>query len=321
MTNATPLTTTSSSSTVGKRSRDAEHEDMLSLWESSRFSTETSSGFGARSAQADVEVLHSSGKTPLDFFGARKEWSLSTRESYSEQQIWSKFNPVISYCEKHDRFTGSEVPSDLRDKSCYKCIKGRTSLMVVDYHKLVFPCSSFTKEGREQDKNRYIHEDKQMKELSDRVKEGKFLKNKEEKIVMDQATKVQVAWHAYALQIHNVGEEIRGRFPRDRLPSTPEEKKDYDELVAYIKKGINYSFLLHRENVFKVKCLLHNKITNSVPISPMDKYDKNCELCLAESTAPPSSKSSSYGSGMKAGNRNGAYERASVDGTSYYKLK
>jgi len=222
-------------------------------------------------------------KTPLDFFGARREWAISARESRSEQINWSNHNPTISYCLEHDKFTSCTVPPEQREGSCSMCIINRTGLMFVDYVKMAFPTSPFTKEGRMKDRDEYLRLNAEMNKLVAKKEAKSGNKHSEEKAIRDFEPKLLKAWHAYVLQVHRAGEEMRSLFPREKKELTPEETKEYNELHDYIKKGVSHS-TDHREgvNVFKIKCLLHNKMCTGVPLCRMDKYDPACDLCYKD---------------------------------------
>lgn len=272
-------TSSLSGSNTTKRSRDRDLDESSDVWASARQSRSSLASVG----ELDIpDKLEPDSKTPFDFFGQRKQWALAIRENANAQATFSKYNPCISYCMLHDKFTGDEIPSDQRDESCYKCIKGRFRLIDADYNKIAFPCSKFDAQGREKDRSLFLKLHSQLKEAVVKATAVMGPRYTEDKVVQKLTYETQTAWHAYALQTYHVGELVRLKYPREKKLETEEEKKDQEYLLKYIQKAVVDSINFFGVNVFKVLCLSHNKITCGVPMSPIDKYDPNCGLCLLD---------------------------------------
>jgi hypothetical protein len=299
-----------------KRDRDDDGKQLISLWDNAR-QGQPKKGSDAM-ADAEDDELCAVQTTPYDYFGARKEWLKFIREKAPEQSVYSRYNPTMIYCFLHKRFTGSEVPEDQRDGDCAKCIANRTKLMEVDYIKLAFPRSPFTKEGREKDRDNFYKLRTEMKHLEAKRDEKLQDKKSGNKAIMELEPKLSRAWHAYVLQVSYAGEEIRRTFPRERQPQTPEEKAQYEDLRSFVSKGVTCSMEYLGVNVFKVKCLVHDKIASGVPMSPLNKYDPKCNLCFIEpkiNTTVGANRGNMFSSSSK-----GRYETEQVGGTSYFKL-
>lgn len=196
---------------------------------------------------------------------------------------------MLLYCIEHDRFTDCFIPDYLQCESCKICHKQYIGLSIEQYHQKIFPCSSFTLEGRIKDKKMFLDLRNQYMATGEDIEGIQPSISKSIKI----SRSLVIAWMAYSQQLFSLAEEMRNkRIQHENIKNaTEEEKQWWIDAQMYIRNGVADGSTIHGDTT-KIFCFKHMTLANSLPLISMNRINSDCKLC--ENKIPP--KSSLYNS-------------------------